>query len=253
MSSFPDRRKVAATYFDKHYETVGVDFTPHLDAARTPLLEGLIAYIENMGSEVVYSFEGGAGPGYQALLQAIAGFNVTVNEYSPTAIEVIKQNLVKHNEQLPLENQVSFQQIIEGDLLAALETAQDSSLHAAHLNAVLHFFSPEERVAVYTELWRVLQPGGVVAISFKSDKDTLVNKGSSITQVNGGFEVEDELYTQGVIRLFVTDPQALVSEFSQVGFEIIGEPISWSVDKYNRDTDKESDFVGFLIKKPIAE
>ncbi|MBS3121909.1 class I SAM-dependent methyltransferase [Candidatus Woesearchaeota archaeon] len=213
----------------------------------TPLLESFITHLQRYRqsmSKVPLVLEGGAGSGDHAIRLVQNGFLVIANEYSEVATARILQ---RGNARLPKCTKTRLQ-VAQGDIVRYLREQESRSLMGFYANSVLHTFSQEERSALYTAVHRVQPQGGLVAVSFKAEGDSVQYKGEFREETEAGKIVEDLI---GINRLFVRNPEPLIEELTKAGYKHL-ETFAWNVVKYiavNTYDLGERKFIGFLAQK----
>ena len=213
----------------------------------TPLLEGLISNLQNLGEdrELTRVLEAGVGLGSHALRLVQEGFLVIANEYCETATNEILRKIAK----LSQSSQIRIK-VAHGDILDCLRAQEYGSVAGFYAHSVFHTFSPKERRELYAEIGNVQPIGGIIAVSFKAEGDYVQNmSGTTSERSEAGLVITD--YAGGISRLFVTDITPLVREFLDAGYRVLNT-YKWDIPKKKGDVENPLEFrkfVGLLAKK----
>ncbi|GAA3794176.1 hypothetical protein GCM10022226_11880 [Sphaerisporangium flaviroseum] len=131
----------------------------------------------------------GCGQGHDALYVAGCGYSVRALDLSPAAIERANDNLGAHP-----DADVRF---LQHDTAMPLPF-QDEAFDGIYSYLALHYFDDSTTRSVFSELRRVIHPGGTLAFCVKSVRDPLFGKGDLL---------EPEMYSlDGHVRHFF-DPR----------------------------------------------
>ncbi len=196
---------------------------------------------DSMDSLLPHVIEGGAGSGNHSLALASRGYRVTSVEYSEVAVDRIRESI----RLLPAacSKQIT---VVRKDLLGYLDNGAETA-QGFYANSVLHFFDTGERAEVYNNVYRLLTPGGLLAVSFKAEGDALQRRGVPERETEAGVLVRDT--TDNVTRLFVNNPQAIAREMENAGYIVPENAIySWEVNGYNYPHEAGK-FFGFIGSK----
>jgi SAM-dependent methyltransferase len=109
----------------------------------------------------------GAGQGQDSRYFADKGFSVTATDFSDTALQIAKEK----SPQL-----TSFQKVD----LAQVLPLEDSSFDVVYSHLSLHYFDQETTKKLFSEIYRILKPGGILAALFNSDQDLEMSEGTLI-------------------------------------------------------------------------
>ncbi len=199
----------------------------------TPLLEKILQRGNVSGTLV----ELGAGEGGHAVRLAKAGFFVFANEYSPVAVKKIRKRVREKN----LQQRV---RIVQGDALHCLQKNGDETIKVVYAHSLLHTFSRDDRTLLYGEAFRVLQPKGVLAVSFKERGDYVERLGDCLEILPDGRLIHGR--EDGITRLFLENPRSVVDDLQQAGYRCNGF-IKW---QHSGGGGTSRRFVGYLAEKP---
>ncbi|MBI2147332.1 class I SAM-dependent methyltransferase [Candidatus Woesearchaeota archaeon] len=239
-----------AEIYAKSWErgTYGAATEDGLTQQETPLLETFIKnlhwYQQSRGDYVLRVLEAGAGSGDHSIRLAREGFFVDANELTEVATRRIRR---RGHQLLPCSLQ-SRLRTVQGDITEHLGQRAAESLAGFYANSVLHTFSAEERLSLYKAVHNIQPQGGLLAISFKAQGDTVQGRGEVLEKTNAGDIVRDCL---GISRLFVEDPAPLIDELLRVGYSHLGTN-RWDVERYIAKKDYPDGvrkFIGFLAEK----
>ena len=213
----------------------------------TPLLDSMIGHLPRrlpvVGRRVTI-VEAAAGGGEQALHIAsrVKKADVVAVDTSPDAARQIEARRDIHRKKIKPGSEIT---VVTGDVLRHLQAQEPDSITALHANSFWHFLTEQERAEQMAELRRVAEPGGLVAVSFKAGGDGLLSEPG--TEVDG--KDTKGLYAvpaDGIRRLFVTDPDAVVKEFTASGLQVV-RTIPFAIPHYDVPG-KDGKFLGILAK-----
>lgn len=192
-------------------------YSEHDTAPTNPLLDDMIQILASLHHPVVV-VEGGAGSGKDSISiakQLPQPTDVRAVETSKAAISRIQDKLAADPHQFREGTSVTP---IAEDIFDYIGGLEPGSVDAFYAHSVLHFLSPEDREELLRILNLAQKMGDVVAVSFKTHRDSLVEKGEFTGQDEYGIYRADE---KGQERLFVGDnPQPIINEFNQAGYSI---------------------------------
>ncbi len=208
-----------------------------MGAYTTPFLEVFIEEMKKLGRKQPTVAELGAGSGDHSLRFAAESFDTTAVESSQTATALMRQRIAT------AKDSVRFK-VIEKNLFDYAKSMENGKLDGIYANSVLHFLTPTERKYLYTHLFRIQSPGGILGVSFKGFGDALQKRGKTVENTPSGPVVEGD---DGVRRLFVTDSNPLIEEICGAGYEFIGLT-QWNVPNYNVEGE-DGVFLGLRAKK----
>lgn len=137
------------------------------------------------GSSVL---ELGCGEGNDSIYFAQQGHKIVATDFSPVIIESNAKNIVHQN----LEFRVQ-------DISKPFDYP-DGSFDVIYARLSLHYFTDKDTRAIFTELGRVLKPGGLVCFMCKSVDDGLYGQ---------GIEIEPDMFElHGHVRHFFSQAYA---------------------------------------------
>lgn len=113
----------------------------------------------------------GAGQGQDSRFFAENGYSITSTDFSTKAL---KYNLDKLP--LGLKNKVTLQQLD----LSRLFPFKNNSFDVVYSHLAIHYFDDEITTQIFSEIYRVLKPGGIVALLVNSTNDPEFNTGQKI-------------------------------------------------------------------------
>jgi SAM-dependent methyltransferase len=154
----PDQR----AFWDRWHET-------HTTAGRgSHGDDALRIFIDNLpDGERLRVLELGCGQGKQAIELARSGYSVSAFDRSPVAIAAARRNAEK------ADVKVDF---LEHDLTRALPY-QSQVFSGAFSHLSLHYFDDLKTREIFSELTRVLRPGGLVFFTARSVRDPFYGQG----------------------------------------------------------------------------
>lgn len=216
----------------------------------TPLLEALAEELHHTNGRRI--LEAGGAPGNHAIWLAERGFDVALVDYSMIGLRRVDANLTtyEHENQARARLQITtFRQEITHYL--RYYTQDIRRFDVFYANSLFHTFDAEERKELY-DLVRTksLEGHGLLAVSFKAKGDVLdMHPSREIREEAAGVvKVSTDLWwDDGIERLFVSDPEPLIVELRNCGFEV-KRTYRWHVDDYNI-FETRSEFIGFLATK----
>jgi SAM-dependent methyltransferase len=113
----------------------------------------------------------GAGHGFDSIFFAGKGYRVISTDFSENALAYIKKNLPAKD-----KNNIVIEHL---DLTKDLRY-KDSSFDIVYSHLSIHYFSDRVTKDLFNEIYRVLKPGGIVAILTNSTSDPEYKIGSKI-------------------------------------------------------------------------
>lgn len=120
----------------------------------------------NKGDRVL---ELGAGIGSDTLFLASQGFEIVATDFSQPALDKLKEkagdNAQIETKQFDLSDPFPF---------------EGQSFDAVYTHLTLHYFSRQTTQQIYDEIYRVLKPGGAVAVLLNSTADSEYGQGEKI-------------------------------------------------------------------------
>ncbi|MDO8570905.1 MAG: class I SAM-dependent methyltransferase [Candidatus Daviesbacteria bacterium] len=110
----------------------------------------------------------GAGHGQDGNFFATKGYSVISTDFSETAL---KYNLQKHS-----LKQISIQKLN----LKKVFPFNDNEFNIIYAHLAIHFFDNKITTQIFSEIYRVLKPEGILAVIVNSTKDPEYNTGNKI-------------------------------------------------------------------------
>lgn len=220
----------------------------------TPLLEEFIGKLGSTPSKNGNSkrvVEAGAGNGIHTLAIAAKGHHVETVEFSPDAVNLIleKQRLLgRQGNLVSIFNWeiMDYLEYLESVRLAKSPLHQAQPIDGFYANSVLHTFSEKSRQLLYGKIAALQPKGGLIAVSFKTDKDVKYREGIVTNETPAGKIKKSD---DGIERLFVSTPGVIAKEIEGFGYRIEeGGVFQWGCQDYDYPG-KVSWFVGFLGEK----
>ncbi len=111
-----------------------------------------------------------AGIGSDAFLFASQGFAVVATDFSQPALDKLKEkagNTLIETKQFDLSDPFPF---------------EDQSFDVAYAHLALHYFNRQITQQIFDEIYRVLKPGGVIAVLLNSKTDPEYETGEKIEE-----------------------------------------------------------------------
>ncbi len=167
--------------------------------------EETASYLPHTGSFL----EIGGGLGQDSIFFARKGYSVTLTDHSEDAIAKAVPKILEAK----LSNSINTQVVDAAQPLPF----EDSSFDIVYAHLSLHYFDAKTTIKIFSEIRRVLKPGGVVAAFFNSVSDP--ECGTGIKLEEGYFLI------QGVKKRFfsVDSLEVFIKEFKTVVLDNNGE------------------------------
>jgi SAM-dependent methyltransferase len=181
----------ARTYWDKHHGEMAPaasadapsDFALHCD----PLMSARAVVLDL-----------GCGNGRDAVYFADHGHRVVATDYSAVAIEQAGRRYTQDNLQFQVQD------------LTQPFPFPDGEFGVVYAHMSLHYFNHADTARIFTEIARVLRPGGQLLFKVKSTDDPLYGDGD---------QVEPNVFNRGGLRHFF-DPNYINELLAASGLEI---------------------------------
>ena len=227
------------------FEDFAEDFERHAEAAPYTALYDRPAVLELLGEVRGHRvLDAGCGPGLYTEELVRRGADVVGIDASPEMVRLARRRV---------GNAATFR---AHDLAQPLNWLEDACFDAAILALVIHHI--DDRVAVLSELHRVLKPGGVLVVSTHHPTADWLRLGGSYFTT----EKLDELWHHGQwrVRYWRQPLTATCDEFAQAGFLIerlveprpVAEMAKHHPDDYAKLL-REPGFVDFRLRRPPVQ
>ncbi|MFZ6036088.1 MAG: class I SAM-dependent methyltransferase [Patescibacteria group bacterium] len=103
----------------------------------------------------------GGGQGQDAIFFAEKGYQVTLVDYTESALEKAKQKM----------DHTSGTVLVQHHDISQRLPFLDNSFDIVYAHLSLHYFDAEKTYSVFNEIYRILKPGGVLAFLVNSQSD----------------------------------------------------------------------------------